>query len=119
MKRPSNYLEIEAACNYPFVSTTEIMTILGGVSKCKADSFRVALEEELDQELIAAKKETDDSKRLKLEAACYYFKDTRPHRLPINRVLEKAHIDLEHVRREANKMRKAIKIERGIQNEIS
>lgn len=111
MKRPCNYIEIEAACNSPFVTTNEIMIILGGVSKTKADSFRMSLEEELEEEKVASENEIDLKKRKQLEAACYYFKDTRPHRLPIKRVLEKAHIDIDHVRREANKMRKAKKIE--------
>ena len=41
-----------------------------------------------------------------------HIKDTKPHKLPIRRVLEEAHIDLDYVRREANKMRKAINIEK-------
>ncbi len=113
MKKICTYIEIEEACNCPFVSTNEIKIILGGVSKSKADSFRTELEKELDQELIEARKETDSKKRLQKEAACYYFKDTRPHKLPVYRVLQKAHLDLEQIRKEANKMRRALKIERN------
>lgn len=117
MKKPCNYIQIEEACNYPFVSTNEIMIILGGVSKSKADNFRTSLERDLDKEWTMAQAEENVTKKQQLEANCYYFKDTRPHRLPIKRVLEKAHIDIEFVRKEANKMRKALKIERSNQNE--
>lgn len=111
MKQIKNYIEIEEACNHLYVSTTEIMTILGGVSKGKADSWRQELEAQLDNEYVASLKETDESKRLKLQAQCFYYKDTKPHLLPIKRVLERAHVDLEYVRREANKMRRALRIE--------
>ncbi len=108
-----NFIEIEEACNYLFVDTSLIKTILGGVSKSKADKFRMELEEELDQEKVLALQETDNDKQLKALAKCFYYNDTRPHRVPIKRVLEKAHIDLDYVRREANKMRKAKLIEEG------
>ncbi len=111
-----NFIEIEAACNYPFVGTNEIMIILGGVSKSKADRFRMELEKELNEEKALALQEKDESKRIKGLARCYYYDDTRPHRVPIKRVLEKAHLDLDYVRREANKMRKAKLIEEGGRN---
>ena len=107
----TNYIEIENACNYLWVTTNEIRTILGGVSKSKADDFRKKLEIKLDEEEIQAKKETDLEKQNKLLARCFYYKDTKPHRLPIKRVLEEAHVDLDYVRREANKMRKAFLLE--------
>lgn len=113
MKKTCNYIEIEQACNSPFVTTNEIMIILGGVSKSKADSFRQELEDKLDKEYIAAQSESNKDIKSKLEAACFYFNDTRPHRLPLDRVLKEAHIDLDMVRREANKMRRALKIERS------
>lgn len=111
-----NFIEIEEACNYLFVDTSLIQIILGGVSKSRADKFRMDLEAELDEEALLAMQETDENKRLKALARCYYYKDTRPHRVPIRRVLEKAHIDLDFVRREANKMRKAKLIEEGVKN---
>lgn len=128
MTKPCTYLEIENACNCPWVTTKEIRKILGGVSQTKADNFREELERELDNEYLESLKETNENKRIQMQARCYYYKDTRPHRLPIRRVLEKAHVDLDYVRREANKMRKAqvieVKmnpfygIEREMQNEI-
>lgn len=115
MVKPCTYIEIETACNHLWVTTTEIQNILGGVSKGRADLFRIELEKELDQEKAIALQEQDEKKRIQLEAKCFYFKDTKPHKLPIKRVLEKAHVDLDYVRREANKMRKAQKIERSIE----
>lgn len=117
MRKSTNYIEIEKACNSPYVTTEDIMIILGGVSRSKADSFRTKLELKLDDEKMQAERETDEKIRNNLLANCFYFKDTRPHRLPVKRVLEGAHLDLEVIRREANKMRKALKIERNNQNE--
>lgn len=111
MTKAKNFIEIEDACNHLWVTTNEIRTILGGVSKSKADSFRKELEAELDKEKAKATLESNEETKIKLLARCFYYSDTKPHRLPIRRVLEKAHIDLDYVRREANKMRKAIKIE--------
>lgn len=110
-----NFIEIEEACNYPFVDTSLIRIILGGVSKSRADKFRMELEAELDQEMVLAMQETDKDKQIKLLANCFYYSDVRPHRVPIRRVLEKAHIDIDYVRKEANKMRRARLIEnRGV-----
>jgi len=111
MTKICTYLEIEEACNHLWVTTKEIRKILGGVSQSKADHFREELERELDNEYLESLKETDENKRIQMQARCFYYKDTRPHRLPIRRVLEKAHVDLDYVRREANKMRKAQAIE--------
>lgn len=113
MTKLTNYIEIEEACNHLWVTTTEIRAILGGASKSKADAFRAELENDLNEEKIIALKENDEDKRAKLLARCFYYDDTRPHRLPIKRVLEKAHVDLDYVRREANKMRKAFALEKG------
>lgn len=114
MTKSCTYIEIENACNRLWVTTEEIQKILGGVSKCKADAWRLELEEELDQEKISSLNEQDEEKRLKMQARCFYYKDTRPHRLPIRRVLEKAHVDLDYIRREANKMRKAMILEQNL-----
>lgn len=111
MLRPCNFIEIEEACNHLWVTTEEIKTILGGVSKSKADQFRMNLEEILDKERIESLSEVEEKQREKKLANCFYYNDTRPHKLPIKRVLEQAHIDLDYVRREANKMRKAKNIE--------
>ena len=111
MTKSKNFIEIEEACNHLWVDTTLIQTILGGVSKTKADNFRKQLEQELDQECIQARSITNENEKSKALANCFYYKDTHPHRLPIRRVLEKAHVDLDYVRREANKMRKAMLIE--------
>lgn len=116
--KPCTYLEIEEACNHLYVGTEEIKVILGGVSDSKANSWRKKLEEELDGEKIQSLSEPDENKRLKMQAQCFYYKDTKPHKLPIKRVLEKAHIDLDFVRREANKMRKAMKIEGKYENKF-
>ena len=114
MVRPCNYLEIEDACNHLWVTTKEIKKILGGVSQSKADNFREELEQELDNEHLESLKESNENKRIQMQARCFYYKDTRPHRLPIKRVLEKAHVDLDFVRREANKMRKAMLLEQNL-----
>ena len=120
MTKNINYIEMEEACNYLWVTTKEIRIILGGCSKTKADTFRKKLEEKLKAEKIEALKITDEKERLKALARCFYYEDTHPHRLPIKRVLEEAHIDLDFVRREANKMRKALIIERKYErSEIS
>ena len=112
MTKNVNYIELENACNYLWVTTTEIRIILGGCSKSKADTFRKRLEEKLKAEKVEALSISDEKERLKALARCFYYDDTHPHRLPIRRVLEDAHIDLDFVRREANKMRKAFVIER-------
>ncbi len=109
--KPSTYIEIEEACNHLYVGTEEIKIILGGVSTNKANAWRQELEEQLEQEHIESLNEKDEKLRLRMQANCFYYNDTKPHKLPIRRVLEKAHIDLDYVRREANKMRKALKIE--------
>ena len=121
MVKSCNFIEIEEACNHLWVTTEELKTILGGVSKSKADKFRMELEEILDKERINSLEEENESKRIKMQSQCFYYKDTRPHKLPIKRVLEYAHIDLDYVRQQANKMRKARNIELtrngGLQNE--
>lgn len=114
MVKQCTYIEIEEACNHLWVTTEEIRKILGGVSKSKADAWRVELEEELDQEKISSLNEPDENKRIQMQARCFYYKDTKPHKLPIKRVLEKAHVDLDYVRREANKMRKAMILEQNL-----
>lgn len=112
MTKSKNFIEIEEACNHLWVDTTLIRIILGGVSKGKADNFRKELEQELDNERIQAQSITNENEKLKALAKCFYYKDTHPHLLPIKRVLEKGHVDLDYIRREANKMRKAINIEK-------
>ncbi len=110
-KQRKNYIEIEEACNHLYVTTIEIMTILGGVSKNKADTFRKEVEKILDKEKCNALTILDEKEKNKKLAQCYYIKDTKPHLLPIQRVLEHAHIDLDYVRKEANKMRRAMRLE--------
>lgn len=112
MTKSKNFIEIEEACNHLWVDTTLIRIILGGVSKGKADNFRKELEQELDNERIQAQSITNENEKLKALAKCFYYKDTHPHLLPIKRVLEKGHVDLDYIRSEANKMRKAINIEK-------
>ena len=92
---------------------TKPTNYIGGVSKGKADKFRMEVEEILDNEHLESLKEQDENKRLVLQAKCFYYKDTKPHRLPIKRILELAHVDLDYVRREANKMRKAYNKAKG------
>lgn len=111
-----NFIEIEEACNHLWVTTPELQVILGGVSKSKADKFRKQLKEDLDSENRLALQEVNENKRLKMLANCFYYGDTKPQMMPIKRVLEKAHIDLDYVRREANKMRRAKLIEEGAKN---
>lgn len=109
--KSKTYLEIEEACNHLFVGTSEIRIILGGVSLSKANEFREKLEKKLDEEYVQSLSIENEHERIKTQAKCFYYKDTRPHLLPIKRVLEEAHIDLDYVRREANKMRKANNLE--------
>ncbi len=111
MTKNIDYIEMESACNHLWVTTEEIKYILGGCSKTKADNFRKEVEKKLKEEKTLAMLETNDTKKNKLLANCFYYEDTKPHRLPIKRVLEFAHVDLDFVRREANKMRKANLIE--------
>lgn len=110
----ATFIDIDKACNNLWITSNEIRVILGGVSKSKAEIFRKELEEKLNQEQIEAKLCKDEKEKNKKLAQSFYYKDTRPHRYPLTRVLEEAHVNLDYVRKQANQMRKSQLLERSV-----
>jgi len=88
-KRPvSNYIEQETVLNKAWLSTEDLLIIIPAGMNA-VDNFRKSICEEMDKN------------------GEFYFK-TRPILIPTKKVIEKAHIDVALIRREANKMRKAM-----------
>lgn len=88
-KRPVyNYIEQEAVLNKPWLSTEDLMIIIP-IGRNAVNDFRKSICEEMDRNNE------------------FYFK-TRPILIPKEKVVEKAHIDVALIRREANKMRKGL-----------
>lgn len=86
-KRPVySYIEQEKVINKPWLSTDDLKIILP-VGENALSKFRREICDEMDK--------NDE----------FYFK-TRPVLIPTKKVVEKAHIDVALIRREANKMRK-------------
>ena len=88
-KRPvSNYIEQEKVLNKPWLSTEDLKIILplgtNAINNC-----RKSICDEMDKNNE------------------FYFK-TRPILVPTRKVVEKLNIDVALIRREANKMRKAV-----------
>ena len=90
-KRPVyDYIEQEKVINKPWLSTNDLKIILP-LGENAVSKFRKLICDEMD--------ENDE----------FYFK-TRPILVPTKKVIEKAHIDVALIRREANKMRKDMEI---------
>ena len=88
-KRPVyNYIEQEEIINKPWLSTKDLMIIIP-TGENAINDFRNKIIEEM---------ESDGE---------FYFK-SRPILIPTKKVIEKAHIDVALIRREANKMRKVM-----------
>ena len=88
-KRPVySYIEQEEVINKPWLSTDDLKIILP-VGENALSKFRREICNEMDK--------NDE----------FYFK-TRPILVPTKKVVEKAHIDVALIRREANKMRKGM-----------
>ena len=88
-KRPvSNYIEQETVLNKPWLSTDDLMVIIP-LGETAVNKFRKELTDEMDRNNE------------------FYFK-ARPKLVPTKKVIEKLHIDVALIRREANKMRKGI-----------
>ena len=88
-KRPVlNYIEQEEVINKPWLSTKDLLKIIP-VGETAVNNFRKSL-----------CKEMNDNNE-------FYFK-TRPILVPTKKVVEKLNIDVALIRREANKMRKAM-----------
>lgn len=88
-KRPvSNYIEQEKVLNKPWLSTEDLKIILP-LGTNAINNFRKSICNEMD------------------ENNEFYFK-TRPILVPTRKVVEKLNIDVALIRREANKMRKAV-----------
>ena len=88
-KRPVySYIEQEKVLNKPWLSTEDLMIIIPA-GETAINNFRKNLMEEMDKN------------------GEFYFK-TRPKLIPTKKVVEKANIDVALIRREANKMRKAL-----------
>lgn len=111
----ATFIDIDEACNNLWITSKEIRVILGGVSMSKAESFRKELEEKLDKEKVEAELCQNEKERTQKLARSFYYKDTKPHRYPLTRVLEEAHVNLDYVRKQANQMRKSLKI--GLEQE--
>lgn len=88
-KRPVyDYIEQEKVLNKPWLSTEDLMVIIPA-GEGAINNFRKSICEEMDNN------------------GEFYFK-TRPILVPTKKVVEKAHIDVALIRREANKMKKLI-----------
>lgn len=88
-KRPVyNYIEQEEVLNKPWLSTEDLMIIIPA-GRNAVNNFRKSICDEMDQNNE------------------FYFK-TKPILIPAKKVIEKAHIDVALIRREANKMRKGM-----------
>ena len=88
-KRPVyDYIEQEKIINKPWLSTEDLLVIIP-IGEVAINNFRKSICDEMD---------------LNNE---FYFK-TRPILIPTKKVVEKAHIDVALIRREANKMRKGL-----------
>ena len=86
-KRPVyNYIEQERVINKPWLNTDDLMIIIP-IGENAINSFRKKITEEMD------------------ENGEFYFR-SRPILIPTKKVIEKAHIDVALIRREANKMKK-------------
>ncbi len=88
-KRPVyDYIEQEKILNKPWLNTEDLKIILP-LGENSLNNFRKSLCEEMDNNNE------------------FYFK-TRPILVPTKKVVEKLNIDVALIRREANKMRKAM-----------
>lgn len=88
-KRPVyDYIEQEKVLNKPWLSIEDLLIIIPA-GKTAIENFRKSLCKEMD---------TNNE---------FYF-NTRPILVPTKKVIEKAHIDVALIRREANKMRKGM-----------
>ena len=88
-KRPVyNYIEQEEVINKPWLSTKDLMIIIP-TGENAINDFRKKIIEEMESN------------------GEFYFK-SRPILIPTKKVIEKAHIDVALIRREANKMRKVM-----------
>lgn len=87
-RKPSNYVEMEEVINKPWIDTEGMMIIIPA-GRNAIDKMRKQITDEMD---------------INEE---FYFK-TRPKLIPTSKVIEKAHIDVALIRREASKMRKGM-----------
>ncbi len=88
-KRPVyDYIEQEKVLNKPWLSTEDLKIIIPAGMNA-VNNFRKMIMEEMD---------TNGE---------FYFK-TKPILIPTKKVVEKAHIDVSLIRREANKMKKSV-----------
>lgn len=84
----ATYIEQEKVINKPWLSTEDLMIIIP-TGLTAISNFRKSIIDEM---------EANDE---------FYFK-SRPILIPTKKVIEKAHIDVALIRREASKMRKAM-----------
>ena len=88
-KRPVyNYIEQEEVINKPWLSTKDLMIIIP-TGENAINDFRKKIIEEMESN------------------GEFYFK-SRPILIPTKKVIEKTHIDVAVIRREANKIRKVM-----------
>lgn len=88
-KRPVyNYIEQEKVLNKPWMSTEDLKIVIPAGENA-INKFRKSITDEM---------ESNNE---------FYFK-TKPILIPTKKVIEKAHIDVALIRREANKMRKGL-----------
>ena len=87
-RKPSDYIEMESVINRAWIDT-EGMMILIPAGRNTIDILRKSITDEMDAN------------------GEFYFK-TRPKLIPTQKVIEKCHIDVALIRREANRMRKGL-----------
>ena len=87
-RSPANYIEMEKVINRPWIDTGGMMIIIPA-GRNAIDKMRKQITDEMDK--------NDE----------FYFK-TRPKLIPTSKVIEKGHIDVALIRREAAKMRKGL-----------
>lgn len=87
-RKPSDYIEMETVINKAWIDT-EGMMVLIPTGRGTIDKLRKDITDEMDKN------------------GEFYFK-TRPKLIPTQKVIEKCHIDVALIRREANRMRKGL-----------
>ncbi len=87
-RKIANYIEMEEIINSPWIDTVGMMILIpAGITAI--NDLRKSITEEMDKNNE------------------FYFK-TRPKLIPTSKVIEKCHIDVSLIRREASKMRKGL-----------
>ena len=87
-RKPSDYIEMETVINKAWIDTEDMMVLIP-TGRGTIDKLRKDITDEMDRN------------------GEFYFK-TRPKLIPTQKVIEKCHIDVSLIRREAAKIRKGL-----------